>query len=134
MRYFLAGDGLVHISELADYHVPSVEDVVELGEEITVVVKGKDHSGKISLSRRMLLQGESSNGGVNGRAGGACFARWRTTRVRPIRPGGIPVAAATGPTGREVEGHEGQAGPGPPTAGRRPDSAIPARGVTTWSR
>jgi polyribonucleotide nucleotidyltransferase len=62
-------DGLVHISELADYHVPSVEDVVELGEEITVVVKGKDQSGKISLSRRMLLQGESSNGGVNGGPG-----------------------------------------------------------------
>ena len=62
-------DGLVHISELADYHVPSVEDVVELGEEITVVVKGKDQSGKISLSRRMLLQGESSNGGANGGPG-----------------------------------------------------------------
>ncbi|MDA1348363.1 MAG: polyribonucleotide nucleotidyltransferase [Chloroflexi bacterium] len=61
-------DGLVHISELADYHVPSVEDVVQLGEEITVVVKGKDPSGKISLSRRMLLQqqGESSNGGADG--------------------------------------------------------------------
>ena len=59
-------DGLVHISELADYHVPSVEDVVEMGEEITVVVKGKDPSGKISLSRRMLLQKESSNGGPDG--------------------------------------------------------------------
>ncbi len=53
-------DGLVHISELADHHVPSVEDEVELGEEITVVVKAKDPSGKISLSRRMLLEEDSS--------------------------------------------------------------------------
>jgi polyribonucleotide nucleotidyltransferase len=51
-------EGLVHISELADYRVPSVEDVVKLGDEITVMVKEFDRQGgKISLSRRAVFQG-----------------------------------------------------------------------------
>ena len=53
-------DGLVHISELADYRVPSVEDVVKVGDEITVMVKDIDRQGgKISLSRRAVFQGPS---------------------------------------------------------------------------
>lgn len=53
-------DGLVHISELADYRVPSVEDVVKVGDEITVMVKDIDRQGgKISLSRRAVFQGAS---------------------------------------------------------------------------
>ena len=51
-------DGLVHISQLANEFVRSVEDVVSLGEEITVVVTGVDPSGRISLSRRALLEGD----------------------------------------------------------------------------
>lgn len=56
-------DGMVHISELADHHVQNVEDVVKLGEEITVVVKNVDATGRISLSRRALLSqgGDESN-------------------------------------------------------------------------
>jgi len=49
-------DGMVHISELADYRVPSVEDVVSVGEEITVVVLNVDPTGRIKLSRRALLE------------------------------------------------------------------------------
>ena len=56
-------DGMVHISELSDRHVPTVEDVVALGDEIEVEVIGVDHSGRISLSRRSLLQGGDDNGG-----------------------------------------------------------------------
>lgn len=51
-------DGLVHISELANYRVPSVEEIVTVGEEITVAVIGKDPAGKIKLSRRALLDSE----------------------------------------------------------------------------
>lgn len=54
-------DGMVHISELANYHVPSVEDVVQLGEEITVQVKGIDASGRIALSRRALIEDSDSH-------------------------------------------------------------------------
>jgi polyribonucleotide nucleotidyltransferase len=50
-------EGLVHISELADYRVPSVEDVVKVGDEITVMVTDIDRQGKMSLSRRAVFQG-----------------------------------------------------------------------------
>lgn len=52
-------DGLVHISELENYRVASVEDVVSLGDEVTVQVIGIDPSGKIKLSRKALLGGSS---------------------------------------------------------------------------
>ncbi len=51
-------DGLVHISELADYRVEQVEDVVSLGDEINVMVIDVDRQGKISLSRKAVLTGE----------------------------------------------------------------------------
>jgi polyribonucleotide nucleotidyltransferase len=63
-------DGMVHISELADYRVPSVEDVVSLGEEITVIVKDVDSNGRISLSRRALLSGDGEGSGDSGSEGG----------------------------------------------------------------
>jgi len=52
-------EGLVHISELADYRVPSVEDVVQVGDEIMVMVTEIDGMGRINLSRRAVLAGES---------------------------------------------------------------------------
>jgi len=50
-------DGMVHISQLADYRVPSVEDVVQLDDEITVMVTDIDPAGKIRLSRQAVLEG-----------------------------------------------------------------------------
>jgi len=50
-------DGLVHISQLADYHVNSVEDVARVGDELMVMVINIDPSGKIRLSRRAVLEG-----------------------------------------------------------------------------
>jgi polyribonucleotide nucleotidyltransferase len=50
-------DGLVHISQLADYRVPSVEDVVHVGDEIMVMVIDIDSEGKIKLSRQAVLEG-----------------------------------------------------------------------------
>ena len=55
-------DGLVRIGELADYHVPSVEDVVDVGDEIMVKVIEIDNLGRINLSRRALLTGEDGEG------------------------------------------------------------------------
>jgi polyribonucleotide nucleotidyltransferase len=48
-------EGLVHISELADYHVARVEDVVKVGDEIMVKVIEIDHLGRINLSRRAVF-------------------------------------------------------------------------------
>ncbi len=50
-------DGMVHISQLADYRVPSVEEVVQMGDEITVMVTDIDAGGKIRLSRQAVLEG-----------------------------------------------------------------------------
>jgi polyribonucleotide nucleotidyltransferase len=54
-------DGLVHISELADHRVPTVEDVVSVGEEVTVIVTEIDNLGRVNLSRRALLEGSSDS-------------------------------------------------------------------------
>ncbi len=50
-------DGLVHISQLASERVNKVEDVVGMGEEITVMVTDIDPQGKIRLSRQAVLEG-----------------------------------------------------------------------------
>jgi len=50
-------DGLVHISQLADYRVNSVRDVAEVGDEIMVMVTNIGPEGKIRLSRRAVLEG-----------------------------------------------------------------------------
>jgi polyribonucleotide nucleotidyltransferase len=49
-------EGLVRIGELADYHVPSVEDVVSIGDEIMVVVTEIDRQGRVNLSRKAAMQ------------------------------------------------------------------------------
>jgi len=53
-------EGLVHISELADYHVNQVEDVVKVGDEVMVKVIGIDSSGRINLSRKAVFERLSS--------------------------------------------------------------------------
>jgi polyribonucleotide nucleotidyltransferase len=50
-------DGMVHISQLADFKVPSVEDVVQVGDEIMVMVTNVGPEGKIRLSRQAVLEG-----------------------------------------------------------------------------
>jgi polyribonucleotide nucleotidyltransferase len=50
-------DGLVHISQLDSERVESVEDVVRMGDEITVMVTDIDANGKIRLSRQAVLEG-----------------------------------------------------------------------------
>jgi polyribonucleotide nucleotidyltransferase len=50
-------DGLVHISQLDSERVNKVEDVVTVGDEITVMITNIDDSGKIRLSRQAVLEG-----------------------------------------------------------------------------
>ncbi len=56
-------EGLVHISELADYRVASVEDIVKVGDEITVKVIDIDNLGRVNLSRRAVLDPTSQTDG-----------------------------------------------------------------------
>ena len=48
-------EGMVHISELADYRVKSVEDICKVGDQITVKVIDIDDRGRIRLSRKAAL-------------------------------------------------------------------------------
>jgi len=45
-------EGLVHVSELANRFVKNVEDVVKLGDEVTVKVIGIDEQGRVNLSKK----------------------------------------------------------------------------------
>jgi polyribonucleotide nucleotidyltransferase len=54
-------DGMVHVSELDVGRVENVEDVIKMGDEINVMVIGiEPGTGKVSLSRRALLTGETA--------------------------------------------------------------------------
>jgi len=54
---FLPGkDGLVHISELANFRVKNTEDVVKIGDEISVKCLGVDEKGRVKLSRRAAME------------------------------------------------------------------------------
>ena len=75
-------DGMVHISQLADYRAPTVESVVKVGDEVMVMVTDIDSQGKIRLSRKAVLEGltpeqaremdkpRSGGGGDRPRSGG----------------------------------------------------------------
>ena len=73
-------DGLVHISQLADYRVGSVEEIAKMGEDLTAMVIDIDRMGKVRLSRQAVLEGwtveeaqerdRSDRGGRGGGRGG----------------------------------------------------------------
>jgi len=49
-------DGLVHVSELANFRVKQFEDIVKLGDEIWVKCLGVDEKGRVRLSRRAAME------------------------------------------------------------------------------
>ena len=49
-------DGLLHISEMADYRVNKVTDICQEGDFVTVKVIDIDSAGKIRLSRKAALK------------------------------------------------------------------------------
>jgi len=81
-------EGLVHISELADYHVAKVEDVVKAGDEIMVKVIEIDHLGRINLSRRAVFS--DTPAARTGPAGEPSVTRRPPPRPQKYRPGGQP--------------------------------------------
>ena len=75
-------EGLIHISELEDYRVARVEDVVNVGDEVTVIVTEVDRQGRINLSRRQAMPG---------------------ARPRPAAPAGAARGGVPSPRRREGE-------------------------------
>lgn len=49
-------DGLVHISELADFRVKQVEDICKLGDKMWVKCIGIDDRGRVKLSRKEAMR------------------------------------------------------------------------------
>ena len=49
-------EGMVHISKIAKERINRVEDVLTLGEQVTVVCLGKDKMGRISFSMKDVAQ------------------------------------------------------------------------------
>ena len=61
VNFMGAKDGLVHISELSEKRVGKTEDVVKVGDKVTVKVIGFDNRGKIKLSMKELKQKNEKN-------------------------------------------------------------------------
>ncbi len=84
-------DGMVHKSQLADYPVNDVRDVVKLGDEVMVMVTGIDDQGKIRLSRQAVLEGwtveQAQEHDRGPRAGGGSRGGERGERGGPRRGG-----------------------------------------------
>lgn len=95
-------EGLVRTSQLADYQVMRPEDVVSVGDEITVMVIEVDPQGRVNLSRRAALSGEMpSQAELESERGPSRGPN----RGGPGRPGG-------GYGGRDREGSAPNRGPG----------------------
>ena len=56
VEVFPGKDGLCHISELANFRVKQVEDIVKVGDEILVKCIGIDDKGRVKLSRRAAME------------------------------------------------------------------------------
>ncbi len=100
-------EGLVHISELADYRVPRVEDEVQVGDEIMVMVTEVDRMGRVNLSRKAVLLGQSLED-YQKAAGSQPGAPPRRSDGPPSHGGGD----------RDFRREPGRSGPRPPMGGR----------------
>jgi polyribonucleotide nucleotidyltransferase len=103
---FLPGkDGLVHISELANFRVKQTEDIVKVGDEIWVKCLGVDEKGRVRLSRKaaMAERGQAMGGAPEGGE----------------NPDGEPVGAEASSSGDEHRGDEHRDRGGPDRRGNR---------------
>ncbi|MCB0047211.1 MAG: polyribonucleotide nucleotidyltransferase [Caldilineaceae bacterium] len=81
-------DGMIHISQLADYRVGKVEDIAKLGDELTAMVISEDN-GKVRMSRQAVLEGWSVEEAQNAdKGGGGGGRRSSGGRDRDRRGGG----------------------------------------------
>jgi polyribonucleotide nucleotidyltransferase len=107
---FLPGkDGLVHISELANFRVKQTEDIVKMGDEIWVKCLGVDEKGRVRLSRKAAMaerdqqmggapaSAEGSPGGEGGQEGAAPYEG-------ESREGSEPQSERNGPRGDQRGG------------------------------
>ncbi len=80
-------EGLVHISELAPWRVGRVEDIVNLGDQITVMVRNIDDQGRLNLSLKSVPGRYSAEDIARAEAAGGGQAMPRREGFRPPRSG-----------------------------------------------
>ncbi|MEO1593125.1 MAG: S1 RNA-binding domain-containing protein, partial [Cyanobacteria bacterium J06632_22] len=51
VEYRPGQEGMIHISQLADYRVNKVEDEVNVGDEVLIKIKEIDNRGRVNLTR-----------------------------------------------------------------------------------
>lgn len=56
MEVFPGKDGLIHVSELADFRVKAVEDVVKKGDMVWAKCIGIDDKGRVKMSRKEAMK------------------------------------------------------------------------------
>ena len=56
VEIFPGTEGLVHISELANFRVKKTEDICKVGDQMWVKCLNVEESGKIRLSRKAALE------------------------------------------------------------------------------
>ncbi len=71
MQVLPGKDGMIHISELADFRVKKVEDVVKVGDMVWAKCIGIDDKGRVKMSRKAAMkekseQAEKDAGGEGG--------------------------------------------------------------------
>ncbi|TAK30013.1 MAG: polyribonucleotide nucleotidyltransferase [Chloroflexota bacterium] len=109
-------EGLVHISELADYHVNRVEDVVQVGDEITVMVTEIDRMGRVNLSRKAAFTGQRPAPSAGRPDGDRGPQRREEGRGGP-RGGGMGGGSRLNPHRPTHEGRQREQRSGPPGGG-----------------
>ena len=91
-------DGLLHVSEIADYRVKDVRDELKEGQQVLVKVINIDPTGKIRLSRKALITPEeggappAGSGNEEGAAAGG-MRGGSGDRGNRSRPRGDRIAA-----------------------------------------
>src|SRR5581483_6737396 len=120
-------EGLVHISELADYRVGTGQEVVQVGDQISVLVTEIDRQGRINLSRRALLA--PSEGDDSSRPP-APVGAGRPSSGGFVRGGPRPGEGGNAgrPNGRPPVGGNGPGFRGGDRGPARPGSRPPMRG------
>ncbi|MDQ3314865.1 MAG: polyribonucleotide nucleotidyltransferase [Verrucomicrobiota bacterium] len=84
VEVFPGKDGLVHISELADFRVKRTEDVAKVGELIWVKCIGIDDKGRVKLSRRAALKERAEAEGAGSADGDASQPSEARSERQPV--------------------------------------------------
>lgn len=97
-------DGLVHISELADFRVKATEDVVKMGDVIWVKCIGVNEKGRVRLSRKAAMAERAKELEPKTADGAAAPAGGSPARPPPANLVRAPIAAIapSGPSARIV--------------------------------